>query len=232
VGIFNDDGVRLGEREIGEICFRGPSVAGGYFRNPEATRASFGAASDGGWLHTGDLGYLAGGELFISGRKKDILIIHGRNYYPQGIEWLAEEVPGVRKGNAVAFSVPGAASEEAVIVAETAEADAEKRRAIAQAVKHHVAANMALAVADVLLLGVGELPKTSSGKLQRRKTREQYLQRTLGTEGVRTLGSTAERISLARHVLKSMFSRVRHRAVSLFRPVYERDAAPSDEGTL
>src|SRR5262249_19285642 len=96
IGIFDDDGRRLGEREVGEIRFRGPSVAGGYFRNPEATRQTFGAD---GWLRTGDLGYVAGGDLYISGRSKDLIIVHGRNYYPQGIEWQVEEVPGIRKGN-------------------------------------------------------------------------------------------------------------------------------------
>jgi fatty-acyl-CoA synthase len=212
IGVFGDDGRRLGEREIGEIRFRGPSVAGGYFRNPEATRAAFGAD---GWLRTGDLGYLAGGELYISGRKKDILIIHGRNYYPQAIEWLAEDVEGVRKGNVVAFSVPGADTEEVVIVAETT-ATPEARPAIATKVRIHLNQALSLAVADVVLIGVGELPKTSSGKVQRRKTREQYLARTLGTEGVRTLGGTAARLSLARHVLFGFAARLTHRAQNLW----------------
>src|SRR5262249_23964680 len=128
IGIFAEDGTRLGERVVGEIRFRGPSVAGGYFRDPELTRDGFGPD---GWLRTGDLGYLADGELYITGRSKDILIVHGRNYYPQAIEWPVEEVPGIRKGNVVAFSVPGADTEEVVIVAETAELDPEKRRALA-----------------------------------------------------------------------------------------------------
>jgi len=88
LGIFDDHDRKLGERRIGEIRFKGPSVAGGYFRNAEQTKVIFGAD---GWLRTGDLGYIADGQLYISGRKKDILIIHGRNYYPQGIEWLCEE---------------------------------------------------------------------------------------------------------------------------------------------
>jgi fatty-acyl-CoA synthase len=213
IGIFGDDGQRLGERQIGEIRFRGPSVAGGYFKNPEATAASFGAD---GWLRTGDLGYVADGELYISGRKKDILIIHGRNYYPQGIEWLAEEVPGVRKGNVVAFSVPAADTEEVVVVAETTELDPEARAEIVKKVKAHLNVQLSLAVADVRLLGVGELPKTSSGKLQRRKTREQYLARTLGSEGVRTLGKNAARLSLARHVLVGLAARMTHKASAIW----------------
>jgi fatty-acyl-CoA synthase len=211
LGIFSDDGARLGEREIGEIWFRGPSVADGYFRNPEATAASFGGPGGDGWLRTGDLGYVADGELFISGRKKDVLIIHGRNYYPQGIEWLCEEVAGVRKGNVVAFSVPGPASEEVVIVAETGEAEAAKRDEIAAEIKRHVNEEMGLAVLEVAVLGVGELPKTSSGKLQRNKTREQFLDGTLGAEGVRSMGATSEKLTVARHLVKSAVGRARHK---------------------
>ncbi|HUJ60165.1 MAG TPA: fatty acyl-AMP ligase [Kofleriaceae bacterium] len=211
LGIFDDDDRPLGDRQIGEIRYRGPSVAAGYFRNAEQTRAVFGGAREDGWLRTGDLGYMADGSLYISGRKKDILIIHGRNYYPQGIEWLVEEVAGIRKGNVVAFSVPGATAEEIVVVAETTEADAAARARIAAEVKRHVNEAMALAVGDVTLVGLGELPKTTSGKLQRAKTREQYLAGTLGTEGVRSLSSGAQKLALARHLAAGMVSRLRHR---------------------
>ena len=207
LAIFDDHDRRLDDRQIGEIRFRGPSVAAGYFRNPEQTAEVFG--SD-GWLRTGDLGYLAEGELYISGRKKDILIVHGRNYYPQGIEWLVEEVAGVRKGNVVVFSVPGASSEEVVVVAETAETDSERRRAIASAIKQHVQEAMGLVAGDVTLLGVGELPKTTSGKVQRSKARAEYLGGILGTEGVRSLSTSAQRFALARHLAMSLVSRVRH----------------------
>jgi fatty-acyl-CoA synthase len=209
IGIFDEEGRRLPERRIGEIRFRGPSVTAGYYENLEATRKAF---LPDGWLCTGDLGYLAGGEVYISGRRKDILIVHGRNYYPQGIEWQVEEVEGIRKGNVVAFSVPGEGSEEVVVVAETTEADPAKRLALGQRVKSHLNGTLSLVPADVVLLGVGQLPKTTSGKLQRRKTREQYLKETLGTEGVRTLGSTGERLSIARHLVMSLASRVSHRA--------------------
>ena len=176
----------------------------------------FGGSRGDGWLRTGDLGYIADGELFISGRKKDILIIHGRNYYPQGIEWLVEEVPGVRKGNIVAFSVPGATSEEVVVVAETTETDAGARTALATAIKRHVNEGMGLSIGDVTLVAVGELPKTTSGKLQRAKTREQYLAGTLGTEGVRSLSTGAQRIALARHFADGLVSRLRHRLGTRF----------------
>ena len=226
LAIFADSGERLPERCIGEIRFRGPSVAAGYFQNPEATAAAFSPPEQGGWLHTGDLGYIADGELYISGRKKDLLILNGRNYYPQGIEWLVESVPGIRRGNVVAFSIPGESSEEAVVVAETAEPDAERRKAIMQAVRSHVNAEIGLAIVDVHLLGVGEMPKTTSGKLQRRRTRDQYLAGTLGGEGVRSVGGAAERLTLARHLAKSFVSRVRHQAGSAlgFRRASRRDS--------
>ncbi len=149
---------------IGEIRFRGPSVAAGYFRNAEQTRLVFGGERDDGWLRTGDLGYVADGELYISGRKKDILIIHGRNYYPQAIEWQIEEVAGVRKGNVVVFSVPGPDTEEIVVVGETAETDAAKRAHIAEAVKRHVNEEMALAIGNVTLVGVRRAAEDDVGQ--------------------------------------------------------------------
>ncbi|HUJ26512.1 MAG TPA: AMP-binding protein, partial [Myxococcales bacterium] len=111
LSIQDEDGRILPDRSVGEICFRGPSVSAGYWENADATAQAFRA----GWLRTGDLGYLVGGDIHISGRIKDILIINGRNYYPQRIEWLVDEIAGVRKGSAVVFTRPGAASEEIVV---------------------------------------------------------------------------------------------------------------------
>ena len=132
----------------------------------------------GGWLRTGDLGYMVDGEVYVSGRLKDILIVNGRNYYPQRIEWAVEQLPGVRQGSAVVFSRPGKASEEVMVAVETREREQEKLRA---AVVAKVNDDLQLSVADVALVPPGALPKTSSGKLQRRKTREQYLNGTLGS---------------------------------------------------
>jgi fatty-acyl-CoA synthase len=211
IGIFDESGrVVVGEREVGEIRVRGPSVAAGYFREPGQTRAVFGAD---GWLRTGDLGYLADGELYISGRKKDILIVHGRNYYPQAIEWIAEEVAGVRKGNIAVFSVPGDVSERVVIVAEATRDDTDMDADVRAAVQKRVAEAFGLVVDEVVLLGVGELPKTTSGKLQRAKTREQYLAGTLGREGTRSAGAgrAASTISIMRHVAAGSITQLRYR---------------------
>ena len=201
--VVGEDGAPLPERRVGELVFRGPSVAAGYFEQPEASREIF---TDQG-LRTGDLGYLAGGQLFVTGRKKDIIILHGRNYDPQSIEWAAAEVPGIRKGNVVAFSRPGAHTEELIVVAESKEQD---RGRLAQAVKAHLQETLFLSVTEVVLLGPGELPKTTSGKLQRRRTRQQYLDGNLGGEGVRTLGGRGETLILARHLSNGIVARVRH----------------------
>ena len=208
VGIFDDQGNRLGERKIGEIQVRGPSVAKGYFRDPDATERTFG----GGWLKTGDLGYLANGNVYIVGRKKDIIIINGRNYDPQRIEWLVDDVAGVRKGSSVAFSKPGASSEELIVVLEARTASETELEALKESVKQRIVEQMQLTPADVVVCPVGSLPKTSSGKLQRSKTRQQYLDGTVGKEGNRSLGSNAEKVVLARHVAMSLLGRSRHRA--------------------
>jgi fatty-acyl-CoA synthase len=205
VGVFDDEGKRLADRRIGEIWVRGPSVAKGYFEDPEATQRTFGN----GWLKTGDYGYLVNGNVYITGRKKDIIIINGRNYDPQRMEWLVDDLPEVRKGSTVAFSRPGQGSEELVIVVESRSSEPQKLKEL---VKQTINEHLQLIPADVVLAPVGSLPKTSSGKLQRAKTRQQYLDGTLGKEGVRTLGSNGEKLVIARHVALSLFGRAQNRA--------------------
>jgi len=217
--IIGDGGETLPERAVGEICFKGPSVAAGYFNDPEQTKkAGMGKDSD-GWLRTGDLGYLANGQCYVSGRIKDILIINGRNYYPQRIEWCVEEVPRVRKGSAVVFSRPGKSSEEVVVAIESRERGQENIDSLIAAIKARVNEELQLVVADVKLVEPGALPKTSSGKLQRRKTREQYLTGKLGKEGVRTLGGMGSRLLVAKHLAKSLVGRAQHTARGLMRRV-------------
>ncbi|MGM0578619.1 MAG: fatty acyl-AMP ligase [Myxococcota bacterium] len=206
VVVVDEDGRELPDRTTGEIVFRGPSVAAGYFDNDDATKASF--RSDG--LRTGDLGYVVGGEVYVTGRKKDLIILHGRNYDPQSIEWAVAEIEGVRRGNVIAFSRPGDDSEELVVVAETKEDEPEAREALARTVRSVVRDEFSLNPADVRLYDAGVLPKTTSGKLQRAKARQQYLAGTLGVEGVRTLGERGQAVTVARHVARSTFHRVRH----------------------
>jgi hypothetical protein len=160
-------------------------------------------------LKTGDFGYLANGNVYITGRKKDIIIINGRNYDPQRMEWIVDELPEVRKGSTVAFSRPGSTSEELVIVLESR---TQKPTELIELVKQKINENLQLIPVDVVLAPVGSLPKTSSGKLQRAKTRQQYLDGTVGKDGVRTIGSNGEKAVIAKHVAKSLLGRAQHRA--------------------
>ena len=167
-----DTGATLGDRQVGEIVTRGPSICPGYFNEPEMTAQTY----RNGWLHSGDLGYLAKGELFICGRIKDIIIIRGRNFYPQDIEWIVSELPGIRRGNVVAFGIDVNGEEHLVVVAEGTMGEAEKLTA---EIGSAVAAQMGLTVHKVEIVPQGTLPRTSSGKPQRRKTRQMFLEGVL-----------------------------------------------------
>jgi acyl-CoA synthetase (AMP-forming)/AMP-acid ligase II len=170
--IVGQDGQVLDERRVGEVELQGPSVMRGYLKNPEATAAAF----DDIWLRTGDLGYIAGGELFIVGRKKDVIIKGGRKYVPQDLEQLAEQVQGVRKGCVVAFGVPDVATgtESVVVVAETRQPE-DGHEAISRQIATVVQAAMGLRPDHVRLVPPGTVPKTSSGKLQRSRSRDLWL---------------------------------------------------------
>jgi fatty-acyl-CoA synthase len=173
LAIVDESGQPLPERRVGEIVTRGPSVASGYFENPEATHTSF--RSD-GFLHTGDLGYLAGGQLYICGRIKDLIIIRGANFHPQDLEWAVSEIEGVRRGNVVAFSAQIQGEERLFLAVECASTDASQVRAKVAAKVNEA---FGLTPHHVATVSVGSLPKTSSGKLQRNKTRNLYLNQQL-----------------------------------------------------
>jgi fatty-acyl-CoA synthase len=163
-----DTGVPLRDREAGELEVRGSSVTPGYFRNDQATAEVFHDE----WLRTGDLGYLVDGELIICGRLKDVIIVGGRNVFPEDIERAAAAVEGVRAGNVIAFGAPGRKGRESVVVvAETRADDAEPvRDAVATRVTDAVGVS-----AEIVLVRPGSLPKTSSGKLQRSLCKTRYL---------------------------------------------------------
>jgi fatty-acyl-CoA synthase len=164
-------------RGLGEIEVRGPSVVPGYFRQPEATAATF---REDGWLRTGDLGYLVDGELVVCGRLKDMIVVGGRNVFPQDLERVAEAVDGVRKGNVIAFGVAGRRGREAVVVA--AEVKSEDVTRVRDEVARAIGDAVGVRPGDVVLVGPGTLPKTSSGKLRRGACRARYLAAEL--EGV------------------------------------------------
>ncbi|MFT7622108.1 MAG: fatty-acyl-CoA synthase [Myxococcota bacterium] len=209
--VMDEAGNELPDRQVGELVFRGPSVAHSYWQNPEATEACF--REDG--LRTGDLGYRVEGEIFVTGRKKDLIILNGRNYDPQSIEWIVEAVPGIRKGNVIAFSRPGDPTEELVVVAEAK--NGIDTTEVMDLVRKTVREELFLSPADVCLSGPGTLPKTTSGKLQRSKARLQYLDGTLGQEGDRSAGNKGQARTLAKHLTKSTVSRVKHGLKSLRR---------------
>jgi len=169
LAIVDTDGKLLPARRVGEIWSRGPSVSPGYYQNPEATQATF--DSD-GWLRTGDLGYVADGNLYICGRIKDLIIVRGANFYPQDIEWAVGELEGVRRDNVVAFSVAIDGEERLILAAECGSRDADAVRARVMA---RVNEGFGLAPHEVVAVSVGSLPKTSSGKIQRHKARDLYL---------------------------------------------------------
>jgi fatty-acyl-CoA synthase len=185
IQVFADTDVEstapLPEDHVGELRIKGPSVMTGYWEDDERSREAFA----GGWLRTGDLGLLHEGHVFICGRSKEVIIVNGRNYYPQDIEWEASHVEGVRKGNVIAFGARDNTErdrERVVLALEVQDASkvvdpkelVRQNQTLVSAVRKAVLDGMNLSLDDVVPLAPGVLPKTSSGKLQRAKTRELY----------------------------------------------------------
>ncbi|HEY0113928.1 MAG TPA: fatty acyl-AMP ligase [Allosphingosinicella sp.] len=172
LAIRDEDGRTLGEREIGKIYCRGPSVMTGYFRDEEATRACL---SDDGWLDTGDMGYLSGGYLYIVGRAKDMIIVNGKNHWPQDIEWAVEQLPGFKAGDIAAFSITTDHGEEtAAVLVQCRTADTEERANLRDLIRERVRAITGMNCV-IELVPPRTLPRTSSGKLSRAKARSLYL---------------------------------------------------------
>ncbi len=172
VAIRGDDGAPLGEREIGKVHCRGSSVMVGYFRDDEATQACL--ESD-GWLDTGDMGYLSNNYLYIVGRAKDMIIINGKNHWPQDIEWAVEQLPGFKAGDIAAFSIttPGGEETPAVLV-QCRTSDLDERGRLREEIRERVRAITGINCV-VELVPPRSLPRTSSGKLSRAKARNLYL---------------------------------------------------------
>jgi 1-acyl-sn-glycerol-3-phosphate acyltransferase len=181
IRVVNDAGMEVPERQEGFLWFRGPSATTGYFQNKAATDALFpnGPAEHGefAWVNSGDRAYIADGELYVTGRVKDIIIKGGRNLYPHEVEELAGRVEGIRKGCIVAFGVKdqGSGTEKMIVVAESRETDAARRAAMAAKVTEEVSRGLGLPPDRVELIPLGSIPKTSSGKLRREETKQLYL---------------------------------------------------------
>ncbi|NEQ64743.1 MAG: AMP-binding protein [Symploca sp. SIO2D2] len=178
------------DRQVGEIWVGGPSVAAGYWNRPEATKETFQAylkdTKEGPFLRTGDLGFIQNGELFVTGRLKDLIIIRGRNYYPQYIELtIANSHPALRKNCGAAFSVEIEGTERLVVVCELERTSLRKLNTeeVVKGIRRVVSAEHDLQVYAVLLLKTGSIPKTSSGKIQRHACRTGFLNESLNVVG-------------------------------------------------
>ena len=170
--VRSGDGAVLPERGIGKVYVRGASVMHSYFRDEESTRA---VLSSDGWLDTGDMGYLSGGYIFIVGRAKDMIIINGRNHWPQDIEWAVEQLPGFKSGDIAAFAITGPSGEETpAVLVHCRVSDPQERGRLRDDIRERVRAITGITPV-VELVPPRTLPRTSSGKLSRTKARNLYL---------------------------------------------------------
>lgn len=173
VRVLDEKGHVLPDRVIGELSLQSDCMLTGYYNRPDATEKAFRA----GWYLTGDYGYTLNGEVFVAGRKKDMIIVGGKNVYPQDLESLAYEVPGIHAGRAVAFGIDDekAGTEEVVVVAEVDTDDPAEREKIADALRRHITKNSAVTLRYAHLVGNKWIVKTSSGKTARSANREKFL---------------------------------------------------------
>ena len=171
VEIREEDGTPLPERAIGKIWCSGPSIMAGYFRDPEATTACM----VGGWLDTGDMGYMSDGYVYVVGRAKDMIIVNGKNHWPQDIEWAVEQLPGFKAGDIAAFAIttPGGEETPAVLV-QCRSSDEHERVRLREEIREKVRSVTGMNCV-IELIPPRTLPRTSSGKLSRAKARNLYL---------------------------------------------------------
>jgi fatty-acyl-CoA synthase len=181
--IVGEDGRAVDERHVGEILLAGPSVMLGYYRQDALTAQTI----RGGWLHTGDLGYLSGGELFVCGRAKDLIIVNGRKYHPQDLEWAVDALGGVRRGRVVAFGAAesGQADRVVIVVEPSGTVPA---GVLTEAIRREISALFGLYVDEVAVVRSGTVGRTTSGKVQRAATKARYERGELTHEGLTAEG--------------------------------------------
>ena len=184
VRILADDGRPLPERHIGEIVLSGPSVTPGYYNDADTTRATI----RNGQLFTGDLGYLSNGELFVCGRVKDLIIVNGRKYHPQDLEWGVADLAGIRRGRVVAFGTTSdAGPDRTVVIAEPS--GTVPASELTDAIRRRIVDVCGLVVDDVVLVPSGTVARTTSGKLKRSATKLLYERGDLAAASAGTSGA-------------------------------------------
>jgi fatty-acyl-CoA synthase len=181
IRIIDDKGISLADRQVGEVAVHSDCMLTGYYHRPDATEKSF----VDGWYLTGDLGYLVAEELYITGRKKDLIIVGGKNIYPQDLELLAYEVPGVKAGRASAFGVfnEKTGTEDVILVAEVDTANPAENQKIAEGIRITVTRGSAVSLRYVYIVRSPWLVKTSSGKTARSANKEKFL-KEMHTKGL------------------------------------------------
>ncbi len=174
VKVLDENRNELPERAIGELAMKSDCMLTGYYHREDATQQAF----HDGWYLTGDFGFISEGEVFVSGRKKDMIIVGGRNVYPQDLESLTYEVPGVHAGRSVAFGMYNEeeGTEDVVVIAEVDSEDPIEQQRIADAIRQHVTKNSAIALRYVKAVDPKWIVKTSSGKTARSANKEKFLQ--------------------------------------------------------
>ncbi|MEW5938554.1 MAG: AMP-binding protein [Chloroflexota bacterium] len=174
IRIVDNKGHDLPERHVGEIVLKSNCMLNEYYNRPDITKKAF---LHGGWYMSGDYGYMVNGEIFVAGRKKDLIIVGGKNVYPQDLEALACEVPGVHPGRTVAFGIfdEQQGTEEVVIIAEVDSKDEAEHDRVANEIRQHVTRNSAIALRHVRVVGPKWVLKTSSGKVARAANKEKFL---------------------------------------------------------
>ena len=215
IRIVDDTGHELPERQEGRLEFRGPSSTSGYYRDAQKTQTLF----DGEWLDTGDLAYIANGELYVTGRIKDIIIRAGRNVYPDELEKMVGDIPNIRKGCVAVFASmdPKKQTEKLVIIAETRSEEPNEHQRLRSDINALSIDLTGIPPDEVLLAPPGSVLKTSSGKIRRSATRERYEKGMITKKPQNVLWQV---VRLALSGIKPQLRRLKHYLVSLFFAAY------------